>query len=702
MTGALVAALADVQPLGAQLPAIATEAPLDTRQGVNFHALVRPDTVYVGQQASYQVGVFLNEDVRGRLRRNPEFVPPEMGGMLSYELPVTHGMLPRGRGGQYEVHVFERAVFPLAPGTHEIPAARLSYSLPLSRNFFSREESYTLRSSPTHVVALAPPTDGRPPDFLGAVATGLSVTSRLDTTAARVGDPLLLTVRVDGTGNVNLFPRPRLTLGWGDAVAGDERVRLDSTARAIRGVKEFDWLVTPRRPGAMVLPAIRYPYFDPYGERYLVAFTRPDTVQVLPGTLATLESAAPAAATLPVRRVYRGPADLPPSRSSLYWLAVAALPLPMAGLLVVRRRPRRTRPATAAEALAGLAANDAATPGGAGRLRALFLRALSARLGLPRLGLSRRDEVARALRREGVSRAVAADVESLLEALDRAAYATSDAGVDVTLTRRAAELYALVDGEARRRTGAPLAMLLLATIGLAGAPLVADAIQLATSTPSPAAIFADGVRAYEARRYADAGALFAAVARREPRAADAWANVGTAAWAARDSATAATGWQRALRLEPTARDLRPRLALLLGAQLDGAALVPPVSPVLLEWSALLAWAAGWSLLAWRLLRRRADPRPSQLTGGAAAGAAAIALWVAAVLLDERLAARDLAVVAASGPARSVPALTGPAGAALQAGEVVVVRERRGVWARVDGDGTTGWVETSRLRELRRE
>src|SRR5690606_32044128 len=72
MRAAVLAAgvvLAYAAPIGAQLPAIATEAPLDPLQGVNFHALVRPDTVYVGQQASYQVGVFLNDDVRGRLRR---------------------------------------------------------------------------------------------------------------------------------------------------------------------------------------------------------------------------------------------------------------------------------------------------------------------------------------------------------------------------------------------------------------------------------------------------------------------------------------------------------------------------------------------------------------------------------------------------------------------------------------------------------
>ena len=69
-----------------QIPAVVSKSRLDPSTGVNFHALVTPDTVYVGEQATYQVGVFLNDDVRYRLRRNPEFIPPELRSMLAYDL----------------------------------------------------------------------------------------------------------------------------------------------------------------------------------------------------------------------------------------------------------------------------------------------------------------------------------------------------------------------------------------------------------------------------------------------------------------------------------------------------------------------------------------------------------------------------------------------------------------------------------------
>jgi hypothetical protein len=60
------------------VPTVVTRAQIDTSLDVNFRALALPETVYVGQQANYEVAVFLSETVRDRLRRNPTFFPPDM------------------------------------------------------------------------------------------------------------------------------------------------------------------------------------------------------------------------------------------------------------------------------------------------------------------------------------------------------------------------------------------------------------------------------------------------------------------------------------------------------------------------------------------------------------------------------------------------------------------------------------------------
>ncbi len=145
------------------VPAIVQQGQIDPREDVNFSALALPSTVYVGQQVTYQIGVFLSTDVSQRLRRNPEFVPPDVRSMLAYDLPASAHPLRRDAGGrEFDVHVFQRALFPLTPGKHILAPARLTYSLPLANTFFSREETHSARTGELTVIAKEPPARRAP------------------------------------------------------------------------------------------------------------------------------------------------------------------------------------------------------------------------------------------------------------------------------------------------------------------------------------------------------------------------------------------------------------------------------------------------------------------------------------------------------------------------------------------------------------
>ena len=142
--------------------------------------------------------------------------------MLSYDLQERTGALSATIGGRtYEIHVFRRALFALTPGRYEIPSARLTYALPQSPSFFSREESFTLRAEAVTLVAIEPPVAGRPADWAGAVGVWRA-TARIDSSHGRAGDPLVVTLRVEGQGNVTLLPRPALAIPWASVVAADE------------------------------------------------------------------------------------------------------------------------------------------------------------------------------------------------------------------------------------------------------------------------------------------------------------------------------------------------------------------------------------------------------------------------------------------------------------------------------------------------
>jgi tetratricopeptide (TPR) repeat protein len=702
----LLPVLLFLQTVAAQapLPDVVTRAKIDHARGVNFHALVTPETVYVGQQATYQLGVFIDPATRQRLRRNPEFVPPESQAMLAYDLPDRGGPLAVTIGGTpYETHVFRRALFPLTAGRYEIGAARLNYTLPQSASFFSREENFSLRSEQTAVVAIDVPTAGRPAGWLGAVGVWRASAS-IDTARGRAGDPLVLTLRIEGTGNVTLLPRPALTIGWAGVVPADERVRLDSTPAVMRGYKEFDWLITPKLSGVQRVPSLRFSYFNPYAKRYEFSDTDPFEVRVAPGAVVAADSAvavAPVASMKrPSLRLVIGDQTATPigDFSFVRWLLIFA-PFPSIGIWLFRRPRKSPRARTAAERLKQLSVESGAGPSD---VRTAFLASLRDRTGLDPATLTGAGAWARALRREGVGNETAHAVSALLDRLDAAAFGPPPHQAGAAAASRADELRRAVDAEARRlrRAATPTAGTATPIVALVLALGLVFTVARAASAFQPdraRAAFAAATAAYAAGDYARSARLFADAAASAPGSANAWANVGVASWAAGDSANAVVGWQRALRLDPTSNDLREQLGKSRAPQDAGFALVPALPARLPSFAALLLWLVGWGVVAFQCWRRR-PALPFAIVTIVVAGTMALA----ARSFELTLEARDLTVVVDPAALRSLPALGAESASMPIAGEIAHIDERRGVWTRITLDGArAGWIPTERLAPLAR-
>ena len=256
-------------------------------------------------------------------------------------------------------------------------------------------------------------------------------------------------------------------------------------------------------------------------------------------------------------------------------------------------------------------------------------------------------------------------------------------------------VYRAIDREARpvARLSVPASLAVVVLLA-AAAPLLA-----APAERGAAAEFARGVALYERGLYKASLAAFQAAASKEPRAPDAWANTGTAAWALRDTARAALGWQRALRLEPLASDVRGRLPIVGPVSDSPLAAVPPVPPESLIVLAGVIWLVGWGLAALGAARR------GRVSGVllTSATAAALLLGGSGGALEARLAARDLAIVREGTALRVLPALPADSSGALRTGEVTRVVTRRGDWARVASDrGRDGWLPAALLLPLGRD
>jgi len=699
---ALVAILAQLtapqraarQAIARETPAIVARAQLDTSALVNFRVLVQPETVYVGQQANYQLGVFLDESVRDRMR-SMEALAPEMRSMMAYEPPAPLAGFPlrNAQGHRYEAHVYQRPIFPLSAGRVAIPPARLLYAMPLSYSFFSREESFELRSDSAVVIALEPPQAGRPADWTGAVGT-LRLSTGVDSAAARVGDAMRLVVRVSGQGNVKLFPRPALALSWGSATAEGERVSLSADSMHIGGTKEFEWVITPHVPGRVEIPPVRYPYFDPYARHYAVAESAPVAIFIAAGSLASADtSTTTSAPRWLLRPAYRGALPPPLYRSRTLLLALLLIPLPVL-LLIGTRRPGRRKPRTASPAVTLRAlARDEAAVREARMIRRTFLGAVADRLSASATVIAEPQALHHVALRAGVTADTANRARVFISELNAAAFdiAGKWPGNGVT---RAYDLYRAIDREARprrvpRARTATIALLL--AVALAAGARAADGAH---------ALFARGVDSYAHGQYASSTRDFAALAAHEPRAPDAWANMGTAAYAAGDTARAMLGWQRALRLEPLASDVRDRLDLISPTAPSSPGFVPAIPPLPLAALAALLWLGGWLSLAWQARRRGPMAPRLQLTGPVVATAAALVFATATVLLDRRINATDLAVIAHDAPLHVLPALASDRGATLRTGDVARVLESEGAWARVAADGgREGWLDASTLAPI---
>jgi hypothetical protein len=672
-------------------PIVVARARIDTSLDVKTSALTLPETVFVGQQANYEVAVFLNETVRERLRRNPTFFPPDMQSMLAYDLPARADPPRRQVGSHcFDALVYQRALFPLMPGRFAIPPAQLVYSLPLSASFFAREETHELQTDSTVLVAVEPPTNGRPADYGGAVGN-VHVAAKLDTVGSRVGDPLTLTVRVAGTGNVKLFPRPAIALDWASLVKGDERVQVDTMARKIAGAKEFDWVLTPKVAGELDLPPIKYTFFNPETRRYETTFTSPAHLRVAPGSLASADTAR-TEALLSLRTRYRGVPSAPLHEHPAFWIALALIPLPAVSLRARERRSRRpAKPLSAAARLTHLT-RDSAVARDACEVRRVYTFALAERLGLSPESFTRTGALARALRRRGVSTDIALDAERFLRQLDEAAFSSSGS-LPSDSANRAKTLYETVDAEAL-----PSASIAASRIASLGLVLVAVGFATAHARDVEFArrAFDSGVAAYARHDFVAAHDAFTATVRAEPNAPDGWANLGTSAWAVGDTAHSVAAWQRALRIEPLANDVRERVEIAHSLPLTAAGYVPPMPASWIFDLAALLWIGAWGAAAYHAGTGRLDGLRETATIAVIAGGIAIGGFV----VSDRLAGRHLAVVRQTTPLRAEPDLGGETNATAIIGEVVRVNGRQGAWSRIIlDDGRDGWIETDSVLSL---
>ena len=670
------------------VPALVMRAPLSRGVAVNFHSLVTPESVWAGEQVTLQVGVFIDDDLRQRLQRNPEYVAPSVDGAVAYDLPVVNDALPSREvsGATYRPFIFARALFPLRAGTLVIPQARLAYTLGTAGTMFGRQERQTANTPVRSVIVRELPSQGRPTSFGGAVGV-FDVRARVERGIGRVGDAVQLTVDVVGAGNVKMLPPPVISIPDVTVSPAGESISVDTSDLLVRGSKTFRFLLTPRRDGDVPLGAVRYGFFNPVRGTYEERLVPLGALRVAPGTIIAEAADDRTIAAVPLQAWRVEPvADI--TEQLWFRLLIVALGVPWLALVVRRawysipQMSSRDRRATT-RAVAPRSITDAAG------VRRMFVQGL-----LPMAQL-RSDEpfaagdIVQRLRRAGATTTTAEAAGALLQRLDMLTFGLADRNDAAVLTALAGEASA-VTAQLRTEMSLPALKRLKATARVVTLFLVAAQV-----THAQPADFKRGESLYARQRFTEAAAAFASVAARQPQSAVTWANLGAAHWMRADTAGAIIAWQRSARLAPRLTSARTLLAEHAPPSSLGAVIVPISTNE--AWMVLLLVTVVVSLAGatWRW-RHAAIGNAPLMAALLVIGAGAIV-----VLLAERSHDGDHYIVVRRDVAlRTDPVLAGEARSRARAGEIATrdsVAER---WSHLTLDGgRSGWVESDAVRSL---
>jgi hypothetical protein len=236
---------------------------------------------------------------QGRLNYNPT-TEPRTDGFWTEDVPST---TPRGQATQetiagrpYNVStILHKALFPLREGKLTVTPLELEVA---QVDFFGMAvRSQKVKSEPVAIEAVPLPREGQPPGFEASNVGQYALAARADRTTVSVGDAVTVTIEVKGVGNVRNVHVPPLAVptGW-KAYPPKENVVLDEPG-GVGGTKTVEVLLLPEVAGAVMLPALELPTFDPAAKRYVTL--KSDPIRLEATGVAGAAGAAPRAPGAP-------------------------------------------------------------------------------------------------------------------------------------------------------------------------------------------------------------------------------------------------------------------------------------------------------------------------------------------------------------------------------------------------------------------
>ncbi len=268
----------------------------DLSQVLFARVLFPAKQVYLGQTMPLQVLVYSRADVplRGLVGFNYE-----ADGLGFKFLPKLKTGTQIVNGESFNVQVIEGAISPTRAGMLNFGPCILKAQLTVQKHgrgggslfddsmfdqMMGRVETrdVPVTTEATAIEVLPLPEEGRSADFAGAIGQwNLDVTAK--PTEIAVGDPITLTIKISGSGNIDTVPAPKLG-------SLDEFKTYDPTTKTTKdelnttGERVIQQVLIAKSTDVKELPEVRLTYFDPVARAYRTAVQSPIKLVVKAGS----------------------------------------------------------------------------------------------------------------------------------------------------------------------------------------------------------------------------------------------------------------------------------------------------------------------------------------------------------------------------------------------------------------------------------
>ncbi len=257
-----------------------------------IRAIVSKNNVYEqeGFTVTFRLYTTLNITDLGRI----EF--PEFEGFMVEEVPIASNQqlqMERYNGRNYYTADLKKTLlFPQRSGKITIPSGRLEmvFSVPSGKRvstFFGTQEvmadvKKALVTNPLNINVKALPA-GKPLSYSNAVGM-FTFSPTISTQQTRANEPITVSVKISGTGNLKLIQNPEVKFPTNFEVY-DPTVNnnFQVTTNGLTGSRTIEYLAIPRYEGNYNIPPIEFSYFDLNSNSYKTVKSPEYTLQIAKG-----------------------------------------------------------------------------------------------------------------------------------------------------------------------------------------------------------------------------------------------------------------------------------------------------------------------------------------------------------------------------------------------------------------------------------